>query len=56
MGKRVIYVNPVTMGAGSWDLYLRDTKDRLSRGETINNLVCRCMLSITVLPNSELVT
>ncbi|KAF9461155.1 beta-lactamase-like protein [Collybia nuda] len=39
MGKRVIYVNPVTMGSESWDLYLRDTKARLIRGEIINNLL-----------------
>ena len=39
MGKRVIYVNPVTMGSVSWDLYLRDTKARLNAGEEINNLV-----------------
>ena len=39
MGKRVIYVNPVTMGSVSWTLYLQDTKERLLNGEVINNLV-----------------
>lgn len=39
MGKRVIYVNPVSMGSVSWDLYLRDTKARLNAGEEINNLL-----------------
>jgi hypothetical protein len=46
MGKRVVYVNPVTLGTASWDLYLQDTKDRLIRGETINNLVCQWTLAL----------
>jgi DNA cross-link repair 1C protein len=39
MGKRVIYINPVTMESEKWDLYLKDTKTRLLAGEEINNLV-----------------
>ncbi|KAG6826688.1 hypothetical protein H0H92_014846 [Tricholoma furcatifolium] len=39
LGKRVVYVNPVNMGSQSWDLYLKDTKERLSRGERIDNLL-----------------
>ncbi|KAF8075305.1 beta-lactamase-like protein [Lyophyllum atratum] len=39
LGKRVVYVNPVNMGRQSWDLYLKDTKARLNRGEEINNLL-----------------
>lgn len=39
MGKRVIYVNPVTMGSASWNLYIQDTKERLLSGEVINILV-----------------
>lgn len=34
-----MYVNPVTMGNAGWDLYVKDTKDRLKRGEIIHNLV-----------------
>ncbi|KAG6909517.1 hypothetical protein DXG01_017074 [Tephrocybe rancida] len=39
LGKRVVYVNPVNMGSQSWDLYLKETKERLSQGEEINNLL-----------------
>ena len=39
MGKRVVYINPVTMESEKWDLYMKDTKTRLSAGEEINNLV-----------------
>ena len=45
MGKRVIYINPVTMGCEKWDLYLKDTKARLLAGEEINNLVSLSSLS-----------
>ncbi|KAG5643924.1 hypothetical protein DXG03_009332 [Asterophora parasitica] len=38
-GKRVVYVNPVNMGTHSWDLYMKDTKQRLSQGDEINNLL-----------------
>ncbi|KAF8637006.1 hypothetical protein AX17_003104 [Amanita inopinata Kibby_2008] len=38
-GKRVIYVNPLTMGIESWELYQRDTKQRICRDETINTLL-----------------
>ena len=40
MGKRVIYVNPVTMGAENWNMYMAETKARLLSGEEVNNLVC----------------
>ena len=39
MGKRVIYINPISMGSEKWDLYIKDTKKRLAAGEEINNLV-----------------
>jgi len=39
MGKRVVYVNPVTMGNVSWTLYLQNMKERVLSGEVINNLV-----------------
>jgi len=40
MGKRVIYVNPVTMGTENWNMYMAETKARLLSGEEVNNLVC----------------
>ncbi|KAG6899184.1 hypothetical protein C0993_012553 [Termitomyces sp. T159_Od127] len=39
LGNRVVYVNPVNMGVQSWDLYITETKDRLSKGEEITNLL-----------------
>ncbi|KAF8886293.1 beta-lactamase-like protein [Infundibulicybe gibba] len=39
LGKRVVYINPVTMCSAKWGLYLQDTKSRLGRGEEINNLL-----------------
>lgn len=45
MGKRVIYVNPVSMASEKWDLYQKDTKARLVAGEEINNLVSRSSLT-----------
>ncbi|KNZ74955.1 Protein artemis [Termitomyces sp. J132] len=39
LGKRVVYVNPVNMGSQSWDLYIMETKNRLSQGEEVNNLL-----------------
>lgn len=39
MGKRVIYVNPVTMGTENWNMYIAETKARLLSGEEVNNLV-----------------
>ncbi|KAG6872838.1 hypothetical protein C0995_006008 [Termitomyces sp. Mi166 len=39
LGKRVVYVNPVNMGSQSWDLYITETKNRLSQGEEVNNLL-----------------
>ncbi|KAF8635131.1 hypothetical protein AX15_000519 [Amanita polypyramis BW_CC] len=38
-GKRVVYINPVTMGAESWELYLTDTKQCLRTGEPVNTLL-----------------
>lgn len=38
-GAHVVYVNPVMMSVAAWQLYLQDTKQRLSRGEVVNNLV-----------------
>ena len=38
-GKRVVYVNPVHMGAQAWELYIRETKTQLESGEEVNNLV-----------------
>ena len=40
MGKRVIYVNPVTMETENWNMYMADTRARLLSGEEVNNLVC----------------
>jgi len=39
LGKRVIYVNPVTMSIEAWDEYLETTKARIRAGEEVNNLV-----------------
>ncbi|KAG2007126.1 hypothetical protein CC2G_014842 [Coprinopsis cinerea AmutBmut pab1-1] len=39
LGKRVVYVNPVSMDVETWDKYLHDTETRLKRGETVNNLL-----------------
>ncbi|KZT09201.1 uncharacterized protein LAESUDRAFT_542480 [Laetiporus sulphureus 93-53] len=38
-GKHVVYINPVTMGATSWDLYLKETKAKLAQGQIINHLL-----------------
>ncbi|KAH9949777.1 hypothetical protein B0H21DRAFT_889437 [Amylocystis lapponica] len=38
-GKHVVYVNPVTMGTASFELYLKDTKEKLLRGEVVNHLL-----------------
>jgi DNA cross-link repair 1C protein len=39
-GKNVIYVNPVRMSVQRWDSYIRETKELLNRGESMNVLVC----------------
>lgn len=39
LGKRVVYVNPVTMSIEAWDEYLGTTKVRIRDGEEVNNLV-----------------
>lgn len=36
----VVYVNPVTMGVAGWELYQKETKAKLARGEVVNILVC----------------
>ncbi|EAU83943.2 hypothetical protein CC1G_09825 [Coprinopsis cinerea okayama7 len=41
LGKRVVYVNPVSMDVETWDKYLHDTETRLKRGETVNNLAAQ---------------
>ncbi|EED83235.1 predicted protein [Postia placenta Mad-698-R] len=38
-GEHVVYVNPVTMGVAGWDLYLKETRERLARGEIVNHLL-----------------
>ncbi|KAL6308244.1 hypothetical protein BKA93DRAFT_868915 [Sparassis latifolia] len=38
-GQHVVYVNPVTLGAASWELYLQDTRAKLLRGEVVNHLL-----------------
>ncbi|KAJ2917067.1 hypothetical protein MD484_g3337, partial [Candolleomyces efflorescens] len=40
LGKRVVYVNPVTMQAQDWPQYIRYTKGQLQRNEVVNHLVC----------------
>lgn len=40
LGKRVVYVNPVTMGIEAWNDYLENTKARIQAGGEVNNLVC----------------
>ena len=45
MGKRVIYVNPVTMSTEAWGQYLENTKSRIRSGEEVNNLVNFCFTS-----------
>ncbi|KAF5361843.1 hypothetical protein D9756_002075 [Leucocoprinus leucothites] len=39
LGKRVIYINPITMGCTSWKLYLQETKQQLAAGAMVNNLL-----------------
>jgi hypothetical protein len=39
LGKRVVYVNPVTMSIEAWDDYLENTKARIRGNEEVNNLV-----------------
>jgi DNA cross-link repair 1C protein len=40
-GKRVIYINAVTMESTSWDLYLQVVKQGIMAGDQkINDLVC----------------
>jgi len=45
MGKRVIYVNPVTMSTEAWGQYLENTKSRIRSGEEVNNLVDSRLIS-----------
>lgn len=40
LGKRVVYVNPVSsMSKARWEIYQEDTRRRLAEGEEINSLV-----------------
>ncbi|TFK19414.1 hypothetical protein FA15DRAFT_674467 [Coprinopsis marcescibilis] len=38
-GKRVVYVNPVTMDEGHWARYRRETEVKLRQGERVDNLL-----------------
>ncbi|KAK2467146.1 hypothetical protein APHAL10511_000695 [Amanita phalloides] len=38
-GKHVVYVNPVTMDTQSWELYLKDAKQSIRTGETMNTIL-----------------
>jgi hypothetical protein len=39
LGKRVVYVNPVTMKSRLWQRYLKETRKQLVGGAIVNNLV-----------------
>jgi hypothetical protein len=50
MGKRVVYINPVSsLSKARWEVYQDDTKRRLAEGEEINSLVS------TILTNKDMV-
>ncbi|KAI0357562.1 hypothetical protein OH77DRAFT_1476305 [Trametes cingulata] len=38
-GQHVVYVNPVNMGTAAWELYLKQTREQLGRGEQVNILL-----------------
>ncbi|CDO69889.1 hypothetical protein BN946_scf184884.g48 [Trametes cinnabarina] len=38
-GHHVVYVNPVNMGTADWDVYLKQTREQILRGEQVNNLL-----------------
>ena len=38
-GKHVVYVNPVTMGAAEWQRYMKETNEKIRRGDVVNHLV-----------------
>ena len=38
-GRKVVYVNPVTMGAVKWAQYLAETENLLRRGKEVSCLV-----------------
>ncbi|TFK37472.1 hypothetical protein BDQ12DRAFT_632488 [Crucibulum laeve] len=42
-GKRVVYVNFVTMGQAGWKLYLQETREKLETGERVDNLLVPLM-------------
>ena len=44
-GKRVVYINPVTMAAEGWKFYQEDTRQCLRTGEGINSLVISAHLT-----------
>ena len=47
-GKHIVYVNPVAIGVDGWDKYLRDAKERLRTGETVNTLVSCVGIGLTL--------
>ncbi|KAI8978707.1 hypothetical protein BD414DRAFT_465748 [Trametes punicea] len=38
-GHHVVYVNPVDMGTTAWEMYLKQTREQLMRGEQVNILL-----------------
>ncbi|KAG0700188.1 hypothetical protein DFH29DRAFT_807916, partial [Suillus ampliporus] len=38
-GKKVVYVNPVTMGCAQWEAYRVDVRNRLARGKDVDRLL-----------------
>ena len=43
--RRVVYINPVTMGNAVWDTYMRSVKAKLSDGDVVTSLVSASFLS-----------
>ncbi|KAI0362982.1 hypothetical protein BV20DRAFT_234269 [Pilatotrama ljubarskyi] len=48
-GHHVVYVNPVNMGTAAWELYLKQTREQIQRGEQVNVLVCHAYMCIITL-------
>ena len=48
-GMHVVYVNPVTMSVAGFELYMKETTEKLQRGEVLNHLVRLPPSSIYVL-------
>ncbi|PCH39848.1 hypothetical protein WOLCODRAFT_131092 [Wolfiporia cocos MD-104 SS10] len=38
-GKHVVYVNPVNMGVTSWELYTKEMREKIARGELVSHLL-----------------